>query len=84
MPGRVILRCALGGHERLRNCVASIAVLAVVAMGVASSFGFALLRAGLACFVHAVFPFLFTATARDAIEDLHRRIVTHRDRRTHA
>ena len=52
-------------------------------MGVALSFGAALLRAGLACLVHAVFPFLFTTTARTAIADLHRRIVTHRDRRTH-
>jgi len=52
-------------------------------MGVALSFGVALLVAGLACLVHAVFPFLFTTTARIAITDLHRRIVTHRDRRSH-
>ena len=51
--------------------------------GVASSFGFTLLRAGLACLIHGVFPFLFTTTGRRAIEDLHRRMVTHRDRRTH-
>lgn len=53
-------------------------------MGVASSFGFALMRAGLACFIHAIFPFLFTSTARTAIADLHQRIVTHRDRRSHS
>ena len=70
--------------ESFRTHPASVGESYVEHMGVASSFGLALLRAGLACFVHAVFPFLFTATARDAIEDLHRRIVTHRDRRTHA
>jgi len=51
--------------------------------GVAMSFGFTLLGAGMACLVHALFPFLFTTTGRRAIEDLHRRIVTHRDRRSH-
>jgi hypothetical protein len=48
--------------------------------GVASSFGFTLIRAGLACLIHGIFPFLFTTTGRRAIEDLHRRMVTHRDR----
>ena len=50
-------------------------------MGVALSFAGALLAAGLACLVHAFLPFLFTTTARTAINELHRRIVTHRDRR---
>ena len=53
-------------------------------MGVALSFGAALLAAGLACLVHAVLPFLFTSTARIAIQNLHRRVVTHRDRRPQA
>ena len=53
-------------------------------MGVALSFGAALLGAGLACVVHAFLPFLFTSTAREAIQNLHRRIVTHRDRHSHA
>ena len=50
-------------------------------MGVALTFGATLLAAGLACVIHAVFPFLFTTTARAAIQNLHRRLVTHRDRR---
>ena len=50
-------------------------------MGTALSFAGALLLAGLACVVHAFLPFLFTSTARNAIHNLHRRIVTHRDRR---
>jgi hypothetical protein len=49
-------------------------------LGVALSFAFAMLRAGLAVLVHAFLPFLFTTTGRRAIEDLHRRMVTHRDR----
>ncbi|MEP6703110.1 MAG: DUF6356 family protein [Betaproteobacteria bacterium] len=49
--------------------------------GVATTFGFTLVKAGLACLIHAVFPFLFTTTGRRAIEDLHRRMVTHRDHR---
>jgi len=49
--------------------------------GVATSFGVTLILAGLACLVHAVLPFLFTSTGRRTIESLHRRMVTHRDRR---
>ncbi|MEP7083652.1 MAG: DUF6356 family protein [Betaproteobacteria bacterium] len=51
-------------------------------MGVALTFGFTLLAAGFACLVHALFPFLFTTTARVTIQKLHQRIVTHRDRRS--
>ena len=50
-------------------------------LGVATSFGFAMIKAGLACLVHAIFPFLFTATGRTTIQDLHQRMVTHRDPR---
>ena len=50
----------------------------------ATGFGLTMLWAGLACLVHAIFPFLFTATARVAVQTLHRRIVTHRDRRSEA
>ena len=49
--------------------------------GAATSFGFSLLSAGLACLIHAVLPFLFTSYARDTVADLHDRIVTNRDRR---
>lgn len=47
----------------------------------AASFGFAMIGAGLACLIHGLFPFLFVKTGSRCIEDLHRRMVTHRDRR---
>lgn len=53
-------------------------------LGVALSFGFAMLAGGLACLVHAFLPFLFTKTGRTTIESLHTRMVTHRDRRPQA
>lgn len=46
----------------------------------ASGFGFAMLRGGLACLVHAVLPFLFTRTGSAAITRLHDRMVTNRVR----
>ena len=68
--------------EPFRAHPATVGETYVEHFGVASSFGFTLIRAGLACLIHGVFPFLFTTTGRRAIEDLHRRMVTHRDRRT--
>lgn len=50
-------------------------------MGMAASFAFAMLGAGIACLVHAFLPFLFTRTGRTTIESLYVRMVTHRDRR---
>lgn len=47
-------------------------------MAMASSFGAAMLLAGLACLVHAVLPFAFVKTGSDAITQLYRRMVTHR------
>jgi Family of unknown function (DUF6356) len=70
--------------EYFREHPASVGETYFEHMGVALSFGAALLAAGLACLVHAIFPFLFTTTARVAIQRLHRRVVTHRDRRPHA
>jgi hypothetical protein len=69
--------------EPFRAHPATVGETYVEHFGAASSFGFTLIRAGLACLIHGVFPFLFTTTGRRAIEDLHRRMVTHRDRRTH-
>ncbi len=46
----------------------------------ASSFGFAMIAGGFACLVHGLFPFLFVKSGSRCIEDLHRRMVTHRDR----
>jgi uncharacterized circularly permuted ATP-grasp superfamily protein len=69
--------------EPFREHPASVGETYVEHFGVATSFGFTLVKAGLACLVHAVLPFLFTTTGKRAIEDLHRRMVTHRDRRAH-
>jgi uncharacterized protein DUF6356 len=44
----------------------------------ASGFAARLIAAGGACLVHAVFPFLFVKTGSGAIQELHRRMVTHR------
>lgn len=53
-------------------------------MGMAFGFGGKMVVSGLACLIHGIFPFLFTRTGRSCIEDLHTRMVTHRDRRTPA
>jgi hypothetical protein len=50
----------------------------------ASGFSLRLIGAGAACLVHAVFPFLFVKTGSNAIDELHRRMVTHRARRAMA
>ncbi len=47
----------------------------------ASSFGFAMIGAGFACLIHGLLPFLFVKSGSRCIEDLHRRMVTHRDLR---
>jgi len=51
-------------------------------LGVATSFGVHMLVTGIACFVHALFPFLFVKTGGRAIEELYERMVT--SRRRHA
>ena len=45
---------------------------------VAGSFGWALFKASLACFVHAVLPFAFEKTGSKAITELHTRMVMKR------
>jgi hypothetical protein len=49
-------------------------------MQVSFSFGAAMLRAGLACLVHGVFPFLCVRTGSTTIAGLYQRMVTHRNR----
>ena len=49
-------------------------------MAVAGSFGARLLGASLACFVHAVFPWLFEKTGSSTIGELHDRMVANRTR----
>ena len=49
-------------------------------MGVATSFGVHMILAGVACLVHAIFPFLFVKTGSLAISTLHERMVTKRRR----
>ena len=51
-------------------------------MGMAFGFGGKMVVSGLACLLHGIFPFLFTRTGRECIEQLHVRMVTHRDRRS--
>jgi hypothetical protein len=46
----------------------------------ALSFGTTMLAAGLACLLHAVFPFLFVRTGSTAITHLHQRMVVSRSR----
>lgn len=49
-------------------------------MGVASKVGFQLAGGAIACFVHAVFPFLFVRTGSETIDKLHRQIHKRTDR----
>lgn len=50
-------------------------------MGSALSFSAEMFVASVCCLFHAMLPFLFKTTGRRTIERLHRRMVTHRDRR---
>jgi len=50
----------------------------------AAGFGITMVGAGLACLVHAAFPFLFVHTGSRAIGSLNERMITHRRRRTAA
>jgi Family of unknown function (DUF6356) len=45
---------------------------------VATGFSFQMICGGLACFVHGVFPFLFTTTGSSIVRRLHDRLVLHR------
>ena len=45
---------------------------------VATSFGFRMLGGGVACLLHAIFPFAFRRTGSECISDLHERMVMHR------
>jgi len=69
--------------EHFREHPTSVGETYVEHFGIATSFGFSLIKAGLACLIHAVLPFLFTTYGSTTIADLHRRMVTHRDRRSH-
>lgn len=51
-------------------------------MGSAFGFGSKMVVAGIACLLHGFFPFLFERTGRTCVQELHHRMVTHRDRRT--
>lgn len=49
---------------------------------VASGFGLAMIKGGLACLVHAVLPFLCTSTGSRTIRELHETMVSNRARTT--
>ncbi|MEM7170067.1 MAG: DUF6356 family protein [Pseudomonadota bacterium] len=51
-------------------------------MAMAGSFGWRLLLASLACFAHALLPFLFEKTGSRAITQLHDRMVANRHRQS--
>ena len=52
--------------------------------GVATSFGWAMLKGSLGCFVHAVLPFLCTTTGSSTVRVLHDRMVVNRVRQAAA
>jgi Family of unknown function (DUF6356) len=49
-------------------------------LGTAWSFSGSMIRGGLACFIHGLFPFLCTSTGSAAIRRLHERMVVNRVR----
>ncbi len=49
-------------------------------LGSAWSFAFRMICAGVACFLHGLFPFLFGSTGSSTICELHERMVTNRVR----
>ena len=51
-------------------------------LGSAWSFAFRMIGAGIACFLHGLFPFLFVTTGSSTIRELHERMVTNRARQT--
>jgi hypothetical protein len=53
-------------------------------MGMAAGFGWTLLRASSACFVHALVPGLCERTGSNLIRELHARMVTNRLRKSPA
>ena len=50
----------------------------------ATVFAIRMIGGGLACLVHAVFPFLFESTGSSAIRSLHERMILHRSRVAHS
>ena len=49
----------------------------------ALGFSISMIGGGLACLVHAVFPFLFETTGSATIRSLHERMIAHRSRLSH-
>ena len=50
----------------------------------AGGFGLQMIIGGIACLLHAVFPFMFEKTGSKIIITLHERMVTKRNRKIHA
>lgn len=50
----------------------------------AAGFAIRMIGGGLACLVHAIFPFLFESTGSSAIRSLHERMILHRSRVAHS
>jgi Family of unknown function (DUF6356) len=49
-------------------------------LAMASGFGWRMVVAGCACFIHGLLPFLFTTTGSRAVTELHQRMVSQRRR----
>ena len=49
-------------------------------MVAAGGFGLRMILCGIACLVHSVLPFLFVKTASRTVDQLYRKMVTHRSK----
>lgn len=49
----------------------------------ATGFGFRMVRTGLACMIHGIFPFLFVQTGSDMVRQLHDEMVRKRSDTLH-
>jgi Family of unknown function (DUF6356) len=65
-------------HRLFTEHPASVGETYVEHMGTAVGFGARMMLAGMACIVHAVFPFLFVKTGSRAISQLNERMVANR------
>jgi Family of unknown function (DUF6356) len=65
-------------HRLFTEHPASVGETYVEHMGAAVGFGVRMMLAGMACIVHAVFPFLFVKTGSRAISQLNDRMVANR------
>jgi hypothetical protein len=51
-------------------------------LGMATSFGYRMVLAGVACILHGVLPFLFVSTGSRAVAELHKQMIAGRTARS--